>query len=134
MAIKFAVTTRNARADAVETDLGASPVLEIRTGAPPADCAAADSGTLLASLALPADAFAAASAGAKAKQGTWEDASANASGQAGHFRVKTSGGVCKMQGTAGLAGASPDLVLDNDDFESGQAFSIPTFGWTEPHA
>jgi hypothetical protein len=44
MAIQLAVSTRNARLDAIESDAGVSAILKIRTGAAPADCAAADSG------------------------------------------------------------------------------------------
>ena len=38
MAIQFSVSVRNARLDAIETTVGASPKLQIRTGAAPADC------------------------------------------------------------------------------------------------
>ena len=74
MALQFSVAFRNAMLDQFETVIGASPVLEIRSGAPPTNCAAADAGTLLASLALPADWMAAASGGTKALAGTWTDA------------------------------------------------------------
>ena len=67
MAIQISVAGRNGMLDAIETELGASPVLKIRTGAPPAACATADSGTVLATCSLPADAMAAASSGTKAK-------------------------------------------------------------------
>lgn len=120
MAIQNSVTARNARLDSFETTVGASPVLEIRTGAPPADCAAADSGTLLASMTLPSDWMAAASSGTKAKSGTWEDAAANASGRAGHYRIKASGGTpCHEQGLvasawlASTAYATGDLVIND---------------------
>lgn len=132
MAIQFADTTRNARLDAIETDLGTSPILEIRTGAQPANCAAADSGTVLATLNLPSDFMAAASGGAKAKSGTWQDASADASGTAGHFRLKTSGGVCKVQGSVGQG--SGDLQLDNTNLATGQQFTVTAFTLTDGNA
>ena len=44
----------------------------MRTGAPPANCAAPDTGTLLCEIALPADWMAASAAGVKAKSGTWQ--------------------------------------------------------------
>jgi len=78
MSIQLAVSTRNARLDAIETDAGTSAIMKIRTGAQPASCAAADSGTVLAQLDLPSDWMAAASGGSKAKSGTWQDASADA--------------------------------------------------------
>ena len=63
MAFQFDVASRNAALDAIETTAGASPTLEIRSGAPPANCAAADTGTVLASLALPSDWMANAASG-----------------------------------------------------------------------
>lgn len=132
MALQFAVSTRNARLDSIETDLGADPILRIRSGAPPADCATADSGTVLAEMTLPSDWMAAASAGAKAKSGTWQDLSANAAGTAGHFRIYTSGGVCKMQGTCGQG--SGDMSLDNTNIASGQTVTVTGFTITDGNA
>ena len=132
MAIQLAVSTRNARLDAIETDLGTSPILEIRTGAAPADCAAGDSGTVVATLTLPSDWAAAASSGSKAKAGTWQDTSADASGTAAHFRLKTSGGVCKLQGTVGQG--SGDLSLDNTAVVAGQTVTITAFTLTDGNA
>jgi hypothetical protein len=60
MTVQQSVTVRNAKLDAVETAIGVSPVLKIRTGAPPANCAAADTGTVLATCTLPSDWMAAA--------------------------------------------------------------------------
>jgi len=132
MAIQLAISTRNARLDAIETDLGVSPNLEIRTGAQPADCAAADSGTVLATLALPSDWAAAASGGSKAKSGTWQDLTADASGTAAHFRLKTSGGVCKLQGSCGEG--TGDLQLDNTDIAAGQQVTVTAFTITDGNA
>lgn len=97
MSFQFSVAVRNASLDAIETTIGASPTLEIRTGAPPANAAAADTGTLLASMVLPSDWMAAASAGAKALAGTWQDPAADASGRGSHFRIKQ-GATCHTQG------------------------------------
>jgi hypothetical protein len=132
MAIQLAVSTRNARLDAIETDLGASPILEIRSGAQPADCAAADSGTVLATLNLPVDFMAAAAAGAKAKLGTWEDLAGDAAGVAGHFRIKTSAAVTKLQGSCGIG--TGDLQLDNTNIAVGQAVTITAFTLTDGNA
>jgi hypothetical protein len=78
MALQFSTAVRNARLDAIESTIGTAPILEIRSGSPPANCAAADTGTLLASMTLPSDWMAAASNGSKVKAGTWEDLTANA--------------------------------------------------------
>jgi len=135
MAIQLSATVRNARLDAIESTVGASAILEIRSGAAPADCATADSGTLLASMTLPADWMAAASAGSKAKSGTWQDASANAAGTAGHFRIKDSGGTtCHLQGTITATGGGGDMELDNTSIASGQQITITTFTLTDGNA
>ena len=86
MALQFSVAVRNARLDQVESAIGTNAVLKIFSGAAPANCAAANSGTLLASMALPADWMGAAASGAKSLIGTWQDASADATGTAGHWR------------------------------------------------
>lgn len=132
MALQWDTTLRNTWLDAIETALGTSPILEIRTGSPPANCGAADSGTLLASITCPSDHMAAASGGSKAMAGTWQDLSANADGTPGHFRWKTSGGTCKMQGTAGTSGT--DMILDAATLTTGQQFNITAFTVTAPGA
>jgi hypothetical protein len=133
MAIQLSVAARNGRLDAIETELGASPILKIRTGAQPADCATADSGTVLATLNLPSDAFAAAASGAKAKSGTWNDTSADAAGTAAHFRLyKTDGSTCVLQGSVGQG--SGDLSLDNTVLAVGQTVTITAFTLTDGNA
>jgi hypothetical protein len=102
MGYQLSTAVRNARLDVIESTAGVSAILRIRTGAPPANCAAADTGTVLASMTLPADWMAAAAAGSKALSGTWQDASADATGTAGHFRIyDATGTTCHLQGTAG---------------------------------
>lgn len=127
MALQFADTSRNAMLDALEADWGASPIMRIRTGAVPANVAAADAGTVLATLNLPADAMAAASGATKAKSGTWQDASADASGTAAHFRIYTSGGVCKLQGTVTITGGGGDMTVDSVTFTAAQDFTVTGF-------
>jgi len=135
MTLQYSVAVRNARLDAVETTIGASAVLKIRTGAPPANCAAADSGTVLASASLPADWMAAADAGAKAKSGTWQDASADNTGTAAHFRIYASDGTtCGMQGTVTATGGGGDMTVDNTSFEAGQQFTVTGFTLTAGNA
>ena len=133
MAVQLSVAVRNARLDAIETTIGATAVLKIRSGSVPADCATADAGTVLATLTLPSDWMAAASGGSKAKSGTWQDTSADASGKAAHFRIYDSGGtVCGLQGTVGVG--SGDLQVDSVSFTAGQSFSITGFTITDGNA
>ena len=128
MALQYGITVKNARLDAIETTIGTSPIMKIRSGAPPATPATADSGTVLATLTLPSDWMAAASAGAKAMSGTWQDTSADNTGTAAHFRIYDSGGTtCHIQGTVTATGGGGDLTVDNTSFASGQSFSVTSF-------
>nr|WP_298659388.1 hypothetical protein [uncultured Flavobacterium sp.] len=135
MTIQFSTAVRNARLDAIETTISTSAVLKIRTGAAPANVATADSGTVLATLTLPSDWMAAASSGSKAKSGTWEDTSADASGTAAHFRVYASDGTtAHIQGTVTATGGGGDMTVDNTSFASAQAFTITGFTLTDGNA
>lgn len=135
MAVQLSTAVRNARLDAIETTIGTSAILKIRTGAQPANCAAADSGTVLATLSLPSDWLAAASSGSKAKSGTWEDASADAAGTAGHFRVYDSGGsTCHIQGSITATGGGGDMTLDNTNIAAGQDIIVTSFTLTDGNA
>lgn len=135
MAIQLSVSVRNARLDQIETTISTSAILKIRTGAAPADCAAADTGTVLATLNLPSDWMAAAASGAKAKSGTWQDASADATGTAAHFRVYDSAGTtCHIQGTVTATGGGGDLTLDNTSIASAQVVTVTGFTLTDGNA
>lgn len=135
MALQFSVAVRNARLDAIETAIGTAAVLKIRSGAPPANVATADSGTVLATLSLPSDWMAAASGGTKTKAGTWEDASADAAGTAAHWRLYASDGTtAHAQGTVTATGGGGDLTVDNVSFAAGQTFTVTSFTITEANS
>lgn len=135
MTLQYSVSVRNAKLDAVETAIGTSAVLKIRSGSVPATCATADAGTVLATCTLPSDWMAAASSGTKAKAGTWEDTSADATGTAAHFRLYASDGTtCHAQGTVTATGGGGDMTVDNVSFASGQAFSVTGFTLTAGNA
>jgi len=135
MTIQFSVATRNARLDAIETTIGTSAVLKIRTGAQPASCASADSGTVLATVNCPSDYLAAASSGSKAKSGTWEDTAADAAGTAAHFRLyRSDGTTCEVQGSVTATGGGGDMTLDNTVLAVGQDFIITGFTLTDGNA
>ena len=133
MTIQLSTTVRNARLDTIESTISTSPVMRILTGSVPANCAAAETGTVLAELTLPSDWMAAASSGAKAKAGTWQDASANNTGTATYFRVYDSGiTTCHIQGTVGTV--STDMIVDSVSFTAGQAFTVTAFTLTDGNA
>ncbi len=134
MAIQLSVTARNARLDTIETTAGTTAKLQLRTGAQPADCATAASGTLLAELTLPSDYLAAAASGSKAKSGTWSGVGA-AAGTAAHFRiVDNAGSTCHLQGTVTATAGGGDMTLDNTSIAVAQAVTINTFTLTDANA
>ena len=94
-----------------------------------------DSGTVLATLNLPSDWMSAASGGAKAKTGTWEDTSADNNGTAAHWRLYASDGTtCHAQGSVTATGGGGDLTVDSTTFVSGQPFTITGWTFTEGNA
>jgi len=142
MALQYSVAVRNARLDAVETAVigSGSPLkqamLELRSGEQPSNCAAADTGTLLAQIILPNDFMAAASGGTKAINGTWTGTGAG-TGTIAHFRVKEMGSpdVVHMQGSVGLSGSPTyDMTVDNVSVTPGQAITVSTFTITAGNA
>lgn len=135
MTLQLSVAVRNAQLDAIESTISTSAVLKIRTGSVPATCATADSGTVLATLSLPADWMAAAGSGTKAKSGTWEDTSADAAGTAAHWRLYASDGTtCHAQGTVTATGGGGDMTVDNTSFAAAQSFTITGFTLTAGNA
>lgn len=126
MAVQHSTALRNAILDQYETTIGTAPTLEIRTGAQPASCAAADSGTLLASITLPSDWMTAASGGSKSMSGSWVDASADATGTAAHYRLKQ-GATCHEQGSVTATGGGGDMTVDNTSIAVPQQFQITSF-------
>lgn len=133
MALQLAVSVRNARLDAIETDIGAGAILKLRSGAQPANVAAADSGTVLCTLTLPSDWLAAAAAGVKAKAGTWSGTASGGGGTIAHFRVYASdGSTAKMQGSVGVG--SGDMAIDNNVVADGQAITVTAFALTDANA
>ena len=133
MALQFSVLGRNAMLDALETEGGTSAILRLRTGAVPENCAAADSGTIVATMNLPSDWMDAADNGQKAKLGTWQDVDADNDGLIAHFRIyKSNGTTCIIQGTAGESGT--DMILDNADVNAGQQVTVTTFTLTAGNA
>jgi uncharacterized cupin superfamily protein len=107
MAIQYSVTVRDARNDAIDT------------------------GTVLSTINLPADYMANSSNGTKSKAGTWQDASADASGTPGHFRIyATDGTTCHIQGDVTLTAGGGVMTVDSMTFTAGQQFTVTGFAVT----
>ena len=98
MTLQISPAGRSGLINGLVAAIGASPTLQIRSGLPPANTAAAAAGTVLASPTLPATWMGAAVNGVASKQGTWDDTSADASGYAGHYRILASDGAVHLQG------------------------------------
>lgn len=98
MPAQISTSGRNGMLDGLEAAIGANPIVRIRTGPPPANPAAARSGTVLATITTAADPFSNASGGVKTLLGTWQDAATDASGDPGHFEIMDSAGTtCHFQ-------------------------------------
>jgi hypothetical protein len=111
--------------------------IEIRTGNAPADVETAATGTLLATLTMGSPAFASAvdvNPGARATANTITgDAAADATGTAGWFRAKNSGGVGVIQGTCGgtLQGTTGDMQFATSALQ--QDAVVEMVSWTITH-
>lgn len=140
MASNFKISTeaRNAACDAIvdliDGGTGAGTI-PIRTGAPPTNVGDASSGTLLGTCTFSATAFGASSSGTATAASITSDTSADASGDAGHFRVYKGAGAdteAVMQGTAGESADSPDMTFDNKTIVAGGTIAISSFTVTVP--
>jgi hypothetical protein len=134
MTLQASNAVRSAGLDAMETATGASPILKIYdlTAGAPANCAAAITGTILATLNLPADAWAAAVNGVKALNAPWTDGAADAAGTSDFFRIFANDGTtCHWQGTiTSTAVGTGDMLMDNPVLAVGQAVTVNTFTLT----
>jgi formylmethanofuran dehydrogenase subunit C len=127
---KIGTSARNAAASAIGALLNGGTI-QIRSGAPPTNPADADDGTLLCTLNFANPAFGAPSDGT-VNASTIAAAEIAETGQAGHFRYKSSGGTVIMQGTAGEDTDTPDLELTDKDLVSGNFLSVTSIAITAP--
>lgn len=110
-------------------DAGTAAVIEIRSGTMPANADAAEVGTLLASLLCSATAFASITdtgTAARANFGTiTQDSSADATGTASHFYIKTQTGGTKI-GMGDVAAAAAALNINTTAITAGSVVSVPS--------
>lgn len=135
MALQFSTAARNAILDAIESAAGTAAKLLIYTGSLPANCAAADGGSVLVTFDLASDWAAAASSGSKNFNNTPLSTTASGTGTAGHWRLLDSAGTtCHMQGTLTATGGGGDMTIDNTSVATGQTVNVTSFTLTAPGA
>lgn len=123
----YRVTLRNSMLDQVNTQLGASPVFLIYAGSQPASvgAAVATNNTIVASLAMAATAFAAATAGSITAATIANDTNA-AGGSANWFSLVQSNATTRIcDGEVGTSGS--DLNLNSQTITTGATVSITSF-------
>lgn len=131
MTVSYKTTVANAILDnSYDTQLGTSPRLDIRTGAPAGPDNAAG-GSSLALIVAPSTAFSASASKSKAKTGSWSVA-AGGTGTAAHYRLQTSAAVAFEEGTVTATAGGGDATLDNTSIAAGQTVTVNTFTKTLP--
>jgi len=120
-------------------NVGGAGVIKIFSGAPPASCETADSGTLLAALTPSSTAFASAvdntAGGATATAAAITSGTAVATGTAGYFRAyphtpTTTNAV--IQGTVGASGSGDDMIISSASINTGDTVSCSSWTVTQP--
>ena len=132
--LKYSALLRNAKLDAITTQVGTSALIRIYDGAQPATPETAiGAQVLLAELTGNAGAFAGATAaGVLTANAITNDSSANATGTAAWFRILTSGATAKIDGTVGTG--THDMVINNTSIATGQVVSISSLTITAGNA
>ena len=133
MAFRLSTDTRNKACDAIVDDIDAGSgagTIAIRTGTQPTNVGDADTGTLLGTLTFSDPAFGSSSTGTATASTITSDTNADASGTAGHFRIKDSDSNIVADGTCGQG--SGDLSFDNATIVAGGTIAISSFTVTVP--
>jgi len=121
MAIKYSTTHRTNSMTQLATDIGASCKIKIWTGSIPADCATADTGTLLVTFVGNAGGFGSAVGGVLTAAAV-ASVTASGTGTAGYFRIYPSADTSTnavVQGTVGTSGT--DMIVTNTSINATQA-------------
>lgn len=128
MTIQYSTTHRNNNVADITSQAGSTAYLLIYSGSAPADCAAAATGTLLASLPM-SNPIAPAPSGGVLTMSAITAENAVATGTAGYFRICTSsaGTTCVAQGTVTATGGGGDLTLSSTSLASGIQVDVTSF-------
>ena len=133
MTLQLDTTLRNAMLDAITTAVGASGLFKIFSGSVPANVAAGDPTGLLATLTCNAT-FAPASSGGVLTLNAITSNTASGTGTGASWRIYTSGGTCKLQGTLTATGGGGDVTIDNTSIVTGQTIQETSWTITAPGA
>lgn len=133
MAYRLSTNSRNKACDALvdEIDAGSGAgTLAFRTGAQPTNVGDSDTGTLLGTTTFSDPAFGSASTGVATASSITSDTNADASGTAGHFRIKDSNAAIHSDGTCGTSGS--DINFDNNVIVAGGTIAVSSLTITMP--
>jgi hypothetical protein len=134
MTIQFAQSTAHAMLDAIETDIGASPTLYLRSGAQPRPAP----GPTPERSSRPSPWRRTPSSNAailgQGDHGALSDTLGRQRGTLGHWRIKTSGGTVKLQGSITATGGGGDMTVDNTKRRCGQEIDVTSFAINFPTA
>lgn len=131
---KMSKSAANAALDALTAlvNAGGAGTLTVHTGSQPSEAADGNSGTLLATLGLSADAFGTASSSGTAARSiantiTSPSGGAVAAGVPGYYRVRNFNGDVVFQGSAGGASSGSELAFSFSPFTVGGAVAVSSF-------
>lgn len=131
MALTVAAAEAQVMGAALATDIGAGAIIEIRTGAKPATPETTASGTLLVSITV-VGSF--TSTGGVLSAADPAAVSPAASGTAGYFRLKKSGGTAILDGTVTATGGGGDMTLGSTSINTGVPVDLGAPSFTVPVA
>ncbi len=131
MALSISAAAAQAEGAALATYIGANATIEIRSGAKPATPETAASGTLLVSITV-SGSF--TSSGGVLTAADPASANPAASGTAGHFRLKQSGGTAVIDGTVTATGGGGDMQLGSTTITTGVPVNLGVPMFTVPVA
>ena len=107
-----------------------SGTLELRSGSSPGAQNTA-TGTLIASIAITADSFAAAASRAKGLNGLpLSDTSADNAGTLGYFRLKNAADTRRIDGDITATGGGGAMTVDNTSVTAGQKVTVTALNLT----
>ena len=129
--IKISAVAAQAMGAALATDIGSAATIEIRSGSQPATPETAASGTLLVTVTISGSFTSTAGVLTAADPASVTIA---ATGTAGYFRVKTSGGTAKVDGDVTATGGGGTMTLATVSLVASATLDLGVPSFTVPVA